>query len=249
MENKLIDIHAHLCSNEFTSSIDKLAKEMGNDYIVLNAGENSRQNTEIIKLHEKYEFILPCIGLHPNEIAKISYDEAERELNYLIENVEKAFAISEIGLDYKNKDIYQMEVEKELLYKILEVAADNNKVCIIHSRKSMDDLLDILSSFKLKVIIHNFEGNLRQLERTKEMGINISISTGFMKFKRDNIIKKVDIANIFTETDSPVLSPDTKTNTPLNVKRLLNYIANIRGVDMEEVMSNVYKNFRRVFYD
>ena len=68
-----------------------------------------------------------------------------------------------------------------------------------------------------------------------ELGINISISTGFMKFKKDNIIKNVNLNRLFTETDSPELSPDNKLNTPLNIQKLLNYISSIKKMGVEEI--------------
>ncbi len=249
MEEKFVDIHAHLCDREFDSNRDLLADRLRMEYTVLNAGENSRQNSDILKLSEKYPFILPCIGLHPNQIATMEYNLVEKELAYLSDNIGKTFAVSEIGLDFKGKDLYQEEQEKEVFYKILEIANKNNKVCIIHSRKAIDDVLEALSSFSIKAVIHNFEGNLRQLENAQDIGVNISISTGFMRFKKDNVIKKVDIDRIFTETDSPVLSPDNAINTPLNLPKLIKYIADIKNISMEKLKSSVYSNFMKVFYD
>ncbi len=249
MEVKFIDVHAHLCDSLFLNNIKEIASRLSRDYIVLNTGENSLQNTEILECSTVYPFIMPCIGLHPNEIAKMSYDMAMKELEYLSDNVSKAYAISEVGLDYKGKDIYQIEQEKEFLYKIFEIAQKNKKVCIIHSRKSIEDVFEMLSSFDIKVITHNFEGNLRQLRHAQDIGLNISISTGFMRFKKDNIIRNVELEKLFTETDSPVLSPDDKTNTPLNIPKLLNYIASLRDMNIEELKSVVYSNLRRVFND
>jgi TatD DNase family protein len=249
MESKFLDVHAHLSDNIFDTRLLDLVHQLKDSYLVLNSGENLEQNAKILNCAKTYDFILPCIGLHPNEIARMQHEEAESEFRYISENIRKSFAVSEIGLDYKGKDIYQMEQEREFLHKIMDVAEKNNKVCILHSRKALEDIFDALSSFNIKAVIHNFEGNLRQLGIAQDKGIGISISTGFMRFKRENIVKNVDINCLFTETDSPVLSPDDDVNTPLNLPKLLNYIAGIKGIDMEELKSAVYSNFKRVFYD
>ena len=249
MESKFLDVHAHLSDNVFDTTLVDLAHQLKDRYLVLNSGENLEQNAKILDCAKTYDFILPCIGLHPNEIARMQHEEAESEFKYISENIIQSFAVSEIGLDYKGKDIYQMEQEREFLHKIMDVAEKNNKVCILHSRKALEDIFDALSSFNIKAIIHNFEGNLRQLGMAQDRGIGISISTGFMRFKRENIVKNIDINCLFTETDSPVLSPDNDVNTPLNLPKLLNYIAGIKGIDMEELKSAIYSNFRRVFYD
>ncbi len=249
MEDKFVDIHAHLSDKVFDEGKAELIKKLSAEYIVLNAGEDILQDKTILEDGKHYPFILPCIGLHPNIIVGKNYTELEGDLTFIEENINKFFAVSEIGLDYKSKDTYQIQREKEFFYRILEIAVKNRKVCIIHSRKAMDDMLEILSSFNLKAVLHNFEGNLHHLEMAQSNGINISISTGFMKFKKDNIIKKVQLDRLFVETDSPVLSPDENINTPLNIPKILNYVAAIKKMETEDIKSIIYKNFMRIFYD
>jgi TatD family hydrolase len=249
MEEKFIDVHAHISDKSLEKVRDRFLDGISNSYLILNAGENKSDSERILNDSEKYKFLLPCIGLHPNEIAYKPYSVIQTEFDFFSNNINKFFAVSEIGLDYNGKDIYQMEQEKEFFYRILEIAEKEKKVCIIHSRKAIEDIFDAVSSFRIKTIIHNFEGNLRTLNRAQELGINISISTGFMKFKKDNVIKNVDINKLFTETDSPALSPNNDINTPLNIPKLLNYISSIKKMEADEIKSAVYKNFNRLFYD
>lgn len=249
MEERFIDVHAHISDASLKGLRGEFLSKISNSYIILNSGENKNDNENILKDSKEYKFLLPCIGLHPNEIAAKKYEEIQGEFNFFSDNISRFFAVSEVGLDYRGKDIYQIEQEKEFFYSILEIAERNGKVCIIHSRKAIDDVFDAVSSFKVKAIIHNFEGNLRNLDRAYELGIGISISTGFMKFKKDNIIKNVDLSRLFTETDSPALSPDDGINTPLNIPKLLNYISSIKNMEANDLKSVVYQNFMRVFYD
>ncbi len=248
MEPKFVDVHAHLSDHAFDGNEDMFAL-MEDGYIVLNSGENHSDNLRVIELNKKYPNILPCVGLHPNYLSNLGKEEVDREISDVTKDVEAAFAVSEIGLDYKNKDRAQISGQKRIFRTMLELSEKFGKPCIVHSRKAMDDVLDIVSSFKTKVVLHNFEGNLSHLSRAAELGLGVSISTGFIKFKKDNVVKKAGIDSLFVETDSPVLSPDQNTNTPLNLKVILEYISDIRGMEFNVLKDTVYNNFERFFYD
>ena len=247
MGPKYVDIHAHMSDKAFQGMKDTLMRQLG-DYIVLNAGENPGENAKVFLDSGRYKNLFPCIGLHPNYISAASKEEVFVGLEYVRNGAGRAFAISEIGLDFKEKTAEQMALQKSILNKLLEIAERNNKPCIMHSRKSMDAVLDALSSFKVKAVLHNFEGNNAQYARAIGMGVYVSISTGFIRFKRDSLIKKLDLGKAFVETDSPVLSPDSNINTPLNIPKILNYMAVLRNMQREEVARMIFENFKRLFY-
>lgn len=247
MESKFIDVHAHVSSGTF----DQIRKRVMNgirDLIILNSGENPEENARIFEDALKYAGLLPCVGLHPNYVSYAKEKELAESMEYMRANTGRAFAVSEIGLDYKEKTEQQKGLQRKVFTELLEAAETNNKVCIVHSRKAIDDVLKILSSFKSAAIIHNFEGNQAQCAKACELGISISISTGFMKFKRDNLIKKIPLERLFLETDSPALSPDSEINTPLNIHKILNYVAGLRDMDGEELKEKVFENFKKVFH-
>ena len=244
--DKFIDIHAHLSDRSFDGNREDLISRL-EGYIVLNAGENPAENEKVLSLESSS--VLKCIGLHPNYVSSASENEIANGLDFLSANVNKAFALSEVGLDYKNKTDAQKKTQVSILGRIFELAEKNNKVCIVHSRNSISELIDLSKSFKARVIIHNFEGNWTSYTKAVDAGIGISVSTGFMKFKKDSLLRKMDLSFLFTETDSPVLSPDNKINTPLNIPRLLNYIAGIRSMDSNELKQIIAGNLVRFFHD
>ncbi len=246
-EAKFLDIHAHINDKAFDGSRDRLYSELA-DFIVLNAGEEPDEDSGILSEALKHPNFLPCIGLHPNVIAAIGEAKAKGGVDYLAAHLNEAFAVSEVGLDYRGKDESQKLLQGRIFSEILELAELRRKVCIVHSRKSMDELLRIIASFETKIIIHNFEGNQLQYEKAVDRGAYISVSTGFMRFKRDNLIKKIAMDRLFLETDSPALSPDDKMNTPLNIRKLLNYVAALRDMGEVELKEKMWENFQRVFY-
>jgi TatD DNase family protein len=247
METKFIDIHAHLADKAFDGGREELCSELS-DFIVLNAGEGPEDNSKVIDIGVKHPNILPCIGLHPNALSSLGKVDIARSVDYLATHINRAFAISEIGLDYRGKSDREKTLQKNVLSEIFELTELKEKVCIIHSRKAIEDILSMLRSFKIKAIIHNFEGNQNQYLKAVEAGVYISISTGFIKYKRDNLIKKIDLNKLFLETDSPVLSPDSKINTPLNIRKVLNYVATLRSMNESELKDIIFSNFKDVFY-
>ncbi len=247
METKFIDIHAHISDRTFDADRDVLMSELG-DYIILNSGEYPEENEKILDISQKYPNLLPCIGLHPNFIAMYGNARREEGFEYLFRNINRAFAVSEIGLDFKAKDEQQKEAQKGMLISILELAEKYNKVCVVHSRNAMSSLLEIIPTFKVRIILHNFEGNAHEHEKALDIGAFISISTSIMRYKREGFLRKLHPDRIFVETDSPVLSPDNNRNTPLNIPKLLDYMASVRNTDAIALKDQIYSNFKNLFY-
>ena len=68
MEAKFIDVHAHISDKLLGNIRGKFLDEISDSYLILNAGENKKDSERILEDGEKYRFLLPCIGLHPNEM-------------------------------------------------------------------------------------------------------------------------------------------------------------------------------------
>ncbi len=246
MESKFVDIHAHMSDKAF-GHVASLFSDLEDGFIVLNAGENHADNERTFELSRKHTNILPCAGFHPNSMYDKPLSEVDREFELVAKDIDRAFAVSEIGLDYRGKDESSRFIQKKYFEDILRLAEKEGKVCIVHSRKAIDDVLSAITSFRVKVIIHNFEGNLSHLARATDMGVGISISTGFLKFKRDNVIKNANADSLFVETDSPVLSPDERANTPLNLPRIIEYMSLLRNTGFNLLKDKLYNNFERFF--
>ena len=62
------------------------------------------------------------------------------------------------------------------------------------------------------------------------------------------IAKEVPITQLFCETDSPYLSPyKEQQNEPAYVIESYAKIADIKGMDVNEVMNNIYMNWKKIF--
>ena len=249
-----IDLHAHLDRCEdIEKAIENATK---NDVkIILASGIHPKSNRETIESSKKYDIVKAAIGLYPIDAFRTEshpdkYDvDIDDEINYIRENKDNIMAIGEIGLDYKNgKDV---DSQKELFRRLLDLAVELNKPVIIHSRKAEAEVLDILEEYKdkLKIVNHCFSGKKKLVIRAKEMGCYFTIPTNVVRSEQfQHMIETVPLSQLFCETDTPYLSPfKDEWNEPANVVESYKKIAEIKGMELEEVMRIIYNNWQKVF--
>ena len=245
----MIDSHAHILSENY-DNIDEIVnklKEKGLIYVI-NASDKIQTAKEVLMLSKKYEnFLLPCIGIHPEHVDEIN---KLNELEELIKN-NKIYAVGEIGLDYYyTKD--NKEEQKALLNKQLDLAEKYSLPVIIHTRESIQDIYDELKDRKLKGVIHCFNGSYEMAQLFIKLGYKLGIG-GVVTFKNSKLgelIEKIDLENILIETDSPYLTPEPnrgKKNDPSNVYFVAKKIAEIKNIDVEKVIEITRKNALQIF--
>ncbi|MFH1671511.1 MAG: TatD family hydrolase, partial [Candidatus Portnoybacteria bacterium] len=155
---------------------------------------------------------------------------------------------------------------KEILFRQLEVAQHANKPIVFHCRKAYDDLIELLDMFnlgcascphacssapELKGVVHCFMGRLSQAKKFIEMGFYLSFN-GIITYARDydKVIKEIPLDKILIETDCPYLTPEPdrdKRNEPVNVRKVAEKIAEIKGIKFEQVAKQTTKNARELF--
>ncbi|WP_338599531.1 TatD family hydrolase [Sulfolobus tengchongensis] len=235
----LIDSHAHIDTKEFDMDREIIINEC--DILIVNAGVDLESNLKTLELARKYRNIVPAIGFHP-EFVK----DKENEVEKCLELTEHGKIISEIGLDYfwiKESEFRKKQID--ILHKFLEKAEKEMKPAIIHIRGGMKDFLEIIKSYKVKFVIHSFEGNVATANKIIELGGYISIPPIIVRDKnRQNVAKDIPIDYILTETDSPFMSAEKMSrNKPCNVKIVIKELSNLKKIEEKEIEDIIYKNF------
>lgn len=245
------DTHCHLYNEYYEEGIDSIYEKMEQSKInrVINNGCDAKSNKEVIDLLGKYSWMYGAIGIHPESVDTYT----EEDLKYVEEHINdpKVVAVGEIGLDYywtkDNKD-----KQKELFEYQLALAERVNKPVIIHSREATQDTIDILKKYKVTGVIHSFSGSYETACIYIKMGYLLGIN-GVITFKNCNlkdVVEKLDLGNIVLETDSPYLTPVPyrgKRNDPSHVWEIAEYIANLKGVSVEELSKETNGNIARCF--
>lgn len=243
----LIDTHCHLEKKEY-DDLDSIIKNM--DGYMIASGYNDDSNLEVIELVNKYDNVYGVIGIHPEEV-----DNITKESFKIIEdniNNPKILGIGEIGLDYyyvkDNKD-----KQIELFKKQIEIAEAYNKPIVVHSRDAAQDTYNILKDVKVKCDIHCFSYSYEMAVEFVKLGFRLGIG-GVLTFKNSKnlkeIVDKLDIDNFLLETDSPYLSPEPfrgKKNNPSNCLYIAKKIAEIKELDINEVIDKLNRNAKNQF--
>jgi TatD DNase family protein len=109
-----------------------------------------------------------------------------------------------------------------------------------------------LEKFDPPVVFHCFTGNMSAAEEILKRGYCISIS-GIITFRKADelreIVKIIPLPQLFSETDSPYLSPEPKRgeiNTPLNVIKVVEKIAALKNMDIAKINAAVTQNILRL---
>lgn len=236
----LIDSHCHVLSSEY-DNVDEIIKDSinsGVEKIIVN-GYDLKTSKEAVELANKYDHVYAAVGIGPSNVTDVN-DETYDIISKLAKE-SKVVAIGEVGLDYywttENKEM-QLKVFKTML----KIAKTNNLPVIVHCRKSFLDTYNLLKESDLTGIIHCYSGSVDMAKRFIKLGFLLGIG-GVITFKNakslKDVVKAIDINNFSLETDSPYLAPEPyrgKPNTPKNVKLIATEIANIKQVNLDEVI-------------
>lgn len=97
--------------------------------------------------------------------------------------------------------------------------------------------------------MHCFTGKKKLVKRIQNNGWFLTIPTCVVRsFQFQDIAKEVPLSQLFCETDAPYLSPyKDKKNEPAFVIESYKKIAEIKGMDLNEVVNNIWMNWQKVF--
>ncbi|TRM88622.1 hydrolase TatD [Sulfolobus sp. C3] len=235
----LIDSHAHIDVSEFDQDRNEIVNEC--EIIIVNAGVDFQSNVKTLELSKMYKNVVPAIGFHP-EFIKEKYHEVDK----CLELTDHGEIISEVGLDYfwiKENEYKRKQVE--VLQKFLEKAEKQSKPVIIHIRGGMNDFLNIISSYKVKFVVHAYEGNTKTANQIIELGGMISFQPIIKRDKyRQRVAQEIPLDYILTETDSPFMSAEKMVrNKPCNVKIVIEELSKLKNLSEDEVKEKVVNNF------
>jgi len=202
--NWLYDSHIHLSDPEYETDISHIIH--ATDILKLKAccvSMDYETSVKTINLSKKSENILPFIGIHPEMAQKNTIPVFE-----MIEQKNTEITgIGEIGLDrtYINTE-EEWGIQKKVFSNQLSLAEKFKKPVSIHSRKTLDEIFEIISSFNLNgILLHWFDGNKNQLKRAMDLGLYVSYGP-VLVYANDKqvLLSKTNSEQILVETDGPV---------------------------------------------
>ena len=251
----LIDSHAHLDDPKFNKDRDRLIKSLKQNDIslVINVGADVSSSIKSVKLADEYENIYAAVGVHPHSAKEM--DDSTIDVLKAFAKRDKVVAIGEIGLDF-HYDNSPRDIQRKWFIEQIKLAKELNMPIIVHSRDADQETFDILkeeADERLKGVLHCYSGSAEMAKDYIDLGFYISLA-GPVTFKNarkpKEVAKVVPMDKLLIETDSPYLTPEPhrgKRNEPLYVRHIASMIAELRGMNFEDVGRITSENTKRLF--
>jgi len=162
--------------------------------------------------------------------------------------------IGECGLDYYYEHSPRT-AQRSAFARQIQLAHELDLALVIHARDAFDDLFAVfdVEGVPSRTVIHCFTGTPEEASQCLERGCDISIS-GVVTFKNAESLREaarlVPLDRLHVETDSPFLAPVPhrgRPNEPALVSAVGEFLAQLRGEDLEDVRRETSKNSARLF--
>ena len=248
---KICDSHCHLQDRKFKKDLEAVlssAKDAGVECIIV-PGWDYQSSIQAVQISKEYKSIYAGVGIHPHD-AKTYNENIEGEILKSV-GEGRVVAIGEIGLDYY-RDLSPREIQREVFRKQLEIAEKNDIPVIIHTRDSIYEAIQIASDFNVRGVFHAFDYEVEKAKKIISLGFYIGIG-GVVTYKNSRVsesVRRIPLERILLETDAPYLTPHPmrgKRNEPAYTIYVLERIAKMKSVPLEEVADITYQNTKKLF--
>jgi TatD DNase family protein len=253
-----IDSHCHIDFPELAERLPSILGKMEENQVThaLCVSVDLPDFPKVLTLAEKHAHIYASVGVHPDyeDTPEPTVDELVRLAQH-----PKIVAIGETGLDYYRLQ-GDLEWQRKRFRTHIRAAKATAKPLIIHTRSASADTIRIMQEEGAGTdaggpagVMHCFTESLEVAQAAMAMGFYISFS-GIVTFKSAKelqaVASQVPLDRMLIETDSPYLAPVPfrgKTNEPGFVRYVAEFIANLKGVSVEEVAQKTTDNFFNLF--
>lgn len=250
----LIDAHCHIDAARFDNDRDQLLTECmasGVRKIVV-PGTVPESWVTILELARCHAMLAPAVGLHPWWADRVDEDSMAR-LDQLLAANREIVAVGECGLDRRRGPA--LECQQSVFEAQVELAETHSRPLLIHSVGTHDTVLSLLrrKEFTPPVLIHGFSGSREQAQALVQQGAFIGVS-GVITYPRarktQRAIAAVPLDALVLETDAPGMPPrgvPKDTNSPLNLRRVLDDLCTLREEPRAVVVRALWRNTQRLF--
>lgn len=251
MLHNIFDAHAHYDDKWFDEDRSALLSSMpenGVSYIV-NAAVDIATAKTAVGYAEQYQHMYACAGIHPENLEGLADDYLD-QLAKLLEHP-RVVALGEIGLDY-HWDIPR-DIQNRVFEEQLRLARELDVPVVIHDREAHGDVMELVRRYKPRGLMHCYSGSTEMLKEVMRLGMSISLG-GTVTFKNARVpvevAEAVPLDRLLLETDAPYLSPVPnrgKRNDSRNIAYTAQRIAELRGMDAQELIDITTENAKRLY--
>lgn len=253
---QIIDTHCHLYSEEFSGDRNEMIRRAISSGVAKMFMPNVDVSSIDSMLELETDFPGHCIammGLHPCSVKDDYEEQIEVIRDWLA--VRKFAAIGEIGLDFY-WDLTHSEQQYDAFKRQLEWSMEKRLPVVIHSRESLRQCIDVVStvgSGRIRGIFHCFGGTIQEAQEIIDLGMFLGIG-GVLTFKNSGlreVINEVGLDRVVLETDAPYLAPVPfrgKRNEPSYLGYIVEKLAEATGITQEEIQRITTSNALDIFH-
>ncbi len=197
-------------------------------------------------------FVRAALGLHPYHADQFSEGLFEDLSKKAL--LPEVVGIGEIGLDYAKSSV-PAEFQKPVFERLLFLAKNLRKPCVIHCREAYSDLIPIIEKVYPHPpesgfwgVVHCFSGGSPEALFLKEKGFLLGVD-GPVTYPKNNTLREAlrlaGLERLVLETDSPYLPPQSsrgKRNEPSSIPEIAAKVAEVFGVSLAEVANQTTHN-------
>lgn len=253
-----VDSHCHLSYPELAEKLGDIRADMeaagvGRALCICTTLEEFDRVHALALAHDNF---WASVGVHPD-----NEGVQEPTLDDLLSRaaLPRVVALGETGLDYyrlNGRSEADMEWQRERFRVHIRAAHSTGLPLVIHTRSASRDTLEVLiadGERRVGGVFHCFTETLDVARAALDLGFYISFS-GILTFKNATDLREVaryvPLDRCLIETDSPYLAPAPfrgKTNTPALLPWVAKQMAELKGIDVEEVGRITTANFESLF--
>jgi TatD DNase family protein len=253
---RLVDTHAHLDEESFDADRPEVLHRASQQGVlaVITLGTLLSTSRRGVELSHRHPELHAAVGVHPNYVTQAS--DTDWEAIVQLAGDSRVVGIGETGLDLYWKTV-PLELQRAWFRRHLELSRDSGKPVCIHCRDAEGPVLEELRTASqrglLRGVMHSFAGSLETAQECVALGLHVSFS-GILTYKKSAALREVARQlpgdRLLVETDAPYLSPQTvrgKRNEPAHVRMTAETLAEVRGLDPEELGELTTANACRLF--
>jgi len=218
--------------------------------------DSSRWSAELAARHPA---VLAAVALHPNEAGAgaadgQALDSALAEIDRLAA-LPRVRAVGETGLDRFRTGPDGWAAQEASFRAHIRIAEEHGVALVIHDRDAHDEILRVLEDEGAPehTVFHCFSGDASFARACVERGWVLSFA-GTLTFANAGYLREAaalaPVGQLLVETDSPFLTPVPYRGRP-NASRLVPHtvraLAEVTGVELEELCAHLTANAERVF--
>lgn len=255
-----IDTHCHLEAPEFAGEADALARQAAETGVsqILIPSVDVASFAAVAELARRHPNTSYGIGIHPMYVPKALDTDLAEMRNLLVQSIDdpKLVAIGEIGMDFfipAYTESPMRERQEHFFVEQLKLACEFNLPVLLHLRRAQDVILKHLRRLRPPGgIAHAFNGSFQQAQAFIDLGFKLSFCGTFtheraLQLRR--LARELPLDAIVIETDAPDLAPawvSDRRNTPLELPRIGDALATLRGLPLNVVANATTANAQSV---